>query len=61
VCGDAALYAEPHDAGSWVEAIVRLGRDQVLRQRLIVAGREQAARFTWRRAAERLIGELLAI
>jgi glycosyltransferase involved in cell wall biosynthesis len=61
VCGDAALYADPRDAASWVAAIVRLGHDQLLRQRLIAAGRAQAARFTWRQAAERLIEELLII
>jgi glycosyltransferase involved in cell wall biosynthesis len=61
VCGDAALYADPQQPDRWVEAIVRLGQDQGLRQGLIAAGRDQAGRFTWRKAAEQLIMELLAI
>jgi glycosyltransferase involved in cell wall biosynthesis len=61
VCGDAALYADPARPDHWVEAIVRLGDDPALRQRLIAAGHDQAARFTWRKAAEQLIEELLAI
>jgi glycosyltransferase involved in cell wall biosynthesis len=61
VCGDAALYADPARIDHWVEAIVRLGQDDALRRRLITAGHQQAARFTWRKAAEQLIEELLAI
>jgi len=61
VCGDAALYADPTRPDPWVNAITRLGQDPPLRQRLIAAGHTQAARFTWRAAAERLIEELLAI
>jgi glycosyltransferase involved in cell wall biosynthesis len=61
VCGSAALYADPRQTRRWIEAIVRLGEDQPLRARLIAAGHDQAAQFTWRRAAETLIGELLAI
>ncbi len=61
VCGTAALYADPGQPRHWVDAIVRLGDDCGLRQSLIAAGHEQAAQFTWRAAAERLIEELLAI
>lgn len=61
VCGDAALYADPHDPAAWVRAIVQLGADQALRDRQIAAGLARAARFTWRAAAERLIEELLEI
>jgi len=61
VCGAAALYADPARPDRWVQAIVRLGEDPGLRQSLITAGHEQAARFTWRAAAERLVEELLAI
>ena len=61
VCGAAALYADPARPDAWVKAIVRLGEDCALRQSLIAAGHEQAARFTWRAAAEQLVEELLAI
>jgi len=61
VCGSAALYADPHRPDLWVDAITRLGHDTPLRARMIADGHTQAARFTWRQAAERLIEELLAI
>ncbi|WP_428332531.1 glycosyltransferase family 4 protein [Novosphingobium sp.] len=61
VCGAAALYADPARPDHWVRAIVRLGEDRALRQTLIAAGHEQAARFTWRAAADRVVQELLAI
>jgi glycosyltransferase involved in cell wall biosynthesis len=61
VCGSAALYADPARPDHWVNAILRLGEDPTLRRNLITAGHEQAARFTWRAAAERLVEELLAI
>ena len=61
VCGPAALYADPHRPDLWVDAITRLGHDTPLRARMIADGHTQAARFTWRQAAERLIEELLAI
>lgn len=61
VCAAAALYADPARPDHWVKAILRLGKDPTLRQHLIAAGHEQAARFTWRAAAERLVEELLAI
>jgi glycosyltransferase involved in cell wall biosynthesis len=61
VCGDAALYADQTRIEPWIEAIVRLGQDHGLRRRLIAAGQARAARFTWRQAAEQVIGELLMI
>ncbi|WP_232281056.1 glycosyltransferase family 4 protein [Novosphingobium nitrogenifigens] len=61
VCGEAALYADPHDPAGWVEAVLRLHDDPDLRAHLIAAGEQQAARFTWRAAAERLVEELLAL
>ena len=60
VCGDAAIYADPARPDQWVDAIVRLGQDPGLRARLIAAGHDQAAKFTWAKAAEHLIMELLA-
>jgi hypothetical protein len=31
VCGEAALYADPHDPAGWVEAVLRLHDDPDLR------------------------------
>lgn len=55
VCGDAALYADADDAGEWARQLRRLSQDDALRARYSALGREQASRFTWRAAAERLL------
>jgi glycosyltransferase involved in cell wall biosynthesis len=52
VAGQAALVFDPEDSDAIREAIERLLADAGLRGRLSAAGREQAARFTWKRAAE---------
>ncbi len=49
--GDAGLLVEPGDAEGFADAMERAAFDEELRARLIPAGREQAARFTWERAA----------
>lgn len=58
VCGEAALMADPHDAGSWVEQIRRLADDPDLSARLGEAGRRQAEKFTWDSAARKLANVL---
>jgi glycosyltransferase involved in cell wall biosynthesis len=52
VAGDAALTFDPLDVPAMTGAIERLLGDAELRERLALAGREQAARFTWERTAE---------
>ncbi|WP_320670247.1 glycosyltransferase family 4 protein [Patulibacter defluvii] len=52
VAGDAALLFDPDDPGAIAAAIERLLADAELRERLVAAGRAQAARFSWQRAAE---------
>jgi glycosyltransferase involved in cell wall biosynthesis len=62
-CGGAALLVDPGDGGALAEALLAATTDESQRGRLIEAGRERAAGFTWRRAAERtddLIGKLLS-
>ena len=54
VCGDAAVYCDPHDDASIAEALRRAGTDDALRARLREAGPRQSAQFTWRRVAERV-------
>jgi glycosyltransferase involved in cell wall biosynthesis len=49
--GDAGLLVEPGDAEAFADAMERAAFDEPLRRRLIVAGRAQAAKFTWERAA----------
>jgi glycosyltransferase involved in cell wall biosynthesis len=58
VCSSAALYLDPTDVSDMSRAIKLLVSDASLRERLSVLGREQAARFTWERAAERTLSVL---
>ncbi|HEX8116575.1 MAG TPA: glycosyltransferase, partial [Pyrinomonadaceae bacterium] len=61
-CGDAALLVDPANAEAMAHAVVSAALDAQVRDRLVPAGLARAARFTWRRAAERtdaLIEELL--
>ena len=50
----AARLLPPDDEAAWSAAMLRLLADDTARQRLIDAGRAQAARFTWGRAARQL-------
>ncbi|OYW46147.1 MAG: hypothetical protein B7Z33_08115 [Sphingomonadales bacterium 12-68-11] len=58
VCGDAALYAEPHSPPAWQAAILELAGDPAAWKRRSEAGRAHAAQFTWRRAAEQVLSVL---
>lgn len=58
ICGDAALYADSDDASAWTRAIVGLSRDVARWSAYSKQGREQAAMFTWRKAAEKLLALL---
>lgn len=49
--GDAALRVPPGDADALADALLRLERDQELRDRLVAAGRGALERLSWDRAA----------
>jgi glycosyltransferase involved in cell wall biosynthesis len=51
VCGDAAVELDPESAESIAAAIERVCGDEELRSRLVAAGRDRAASFTWQSAA----------
>jgi glycosyltransferase involved in cell wall biosynthesis len=51
-CGGAALLADPDDPEAFADALERAATVDAERVRLIEAGRERAARFTWQRTAE---------
>ncbi len=51
VCGDAALYADPHSPEEWARALAGLAADPTQVAALGAAGTAQAQRFTWRNAA----------
>lgn len=54
VCADAALTADPHDAGAWVAQIRALADDADLAARMRRAGKRRAETFTWDSAAQKL-------
>jgi glycosyltransferase involved in cell wall biosynthesis len=51
-CGEAALLADPEDPEAFAAALVLAATDEAERARLMGAGRERAAVFTWDRTAE---------
>ncbi len=52
VCGEVALYCDPHDAGDIAAALRRIAGDAELRAVLSRRGPEQARRFSWDVAAD---------
>lgn len=59
VAGDAALLVDPNDIEAIAEAMLRLSRDESLRQELIAAGYENVKRFSWEKAARETLAVLL--
>jgi glycosyltransferase involved in cell wall biosynthesis len=58
ICGDAALYCDPHDERSISAALRRVSETPQLRIDLVARGRARAAQFSWDRSA-RLTAEVL--
>jgi len=52
VVGSGGLLLDPHDVDGWAEAMAELWSDDARRARLRLLGLEQAARFSWQRAAQ---------
>lgn len=55
VCGDAAYYVNPHDAGNIAEGIYRTLNDESLRKNLQRKGAERIKFFNWEDSAGELI------
>jgi len=55
VCGDAALWFDTDGPWPLTRTLARLLEEQGLREALRQRGRERAALFSWRRAAQRLL------
>ena len=51
VAGDAALMVDPNDVDAIAEGLVRLFGEPDLRERLVAAGRDRLATFSWERTA----------
>jgi glycosyltransferase involved in cell wall biosynthesis len=54
ICGDAAVFVDPHDIGGIRKSIESLMSNEELRARLAAAGRCRAARFSLQACVERL-------
>lgn len=53
VCGDAALFVDPHDREDIARALCRVFSDDGLRAELVRRGGERVKGFSWRISAER--------
>lgn len=51
VCGDNALFFDPHDPKDIATKIFRVHEDKKLREKLIKEGLERAKQFSWRKMA----------
>ena len=56
IAGSAAVLVDPMDVTSIAGGMARLIRDDALRERLVVSGRLQAGRYTWRDCARKTLG-----
>ena len=52
VAGDAGVLLDPDDETAWADAMATVLTDTALREKMVANGRLQAAKFTWRKAAE---------
>lgn len=55
VAGEAAVFAEPHDANAFADAIEKLEGDEGLRAKLVASGRERVSRFSWDASAHKAL------
>ncbi len=51
VCGEAALYVDPHDEEAIAHALRQLLEDDALRDDAVASGLERARRFSWTKSA----------
>lgn len=59
ICGDAALYFDPKDAGELARSLDRLLTDRQARSERAVAGRRHSENLTWENAARCLLQKIL--
>lgn len=60
ICGDAALYASPHDPQAWLNCFARLKDNLDLRRRLKILGSVRASRYRWSESADRYLSAMAA-
>jgi len=55
VAGEAGILLDPDDETAWSEVMTKVLLDSELRDEMMRNGRLQAAKFTWRKAAEKTL------
>lgn len=55
ICGDAALYVDPHVPSQIAEAVERIYADNNLRNLLIAKGRQQVMKYSWENSAIQIL------
>jgi glycosyltransferase involved in cell wall biosynthesis len=61
VLHDSVVYADATSPQAWAEAITRFAEEPDLRGRMLEAGRQVAARYTWKLTADRVWDEVAAV
>ncbi len=56
ICGEAAMLVPVRDPSALAKAIQAVTTDEARREALILAGKAQAARFSWDRTVEQMVG-----
>lgn len=56
VLGDAALFVDPDNLDQFSATLATLIADDAMRDRMVRAGKDRAAKFTWRAAVDRFDG-----
>ena len=58
IAGDAAIFASPESPGSIRDSMIRIVREEGLRQELIERGRKRRELFSWDHTANKLWGSI---
>jgi len=61
VLGDAAEFVDPHDVDAIADGMGRVLEDLEYAGEMVRRGREQAARYTWERAADEVVEALCSV
>jgi glycosyltransferase involved in cell wall biosynthesis len=61
VCGDAALYFDPHDKQGLMKAMLAVARDPQVRDSLLARGGKRAQLYSWHSSARKLLDAIKAV
>lgn len=59
ICGDAALYAPPEDAGAWFDRFMELRALPTVRLDMIARGQARVSRYRWEASAKLYLSAML--